>query len=151
MFGNNGNSKGTGADPDSPERLNRVVEGSSVEGDLICESNLRIDGTVKGTVRTQARLVIGVNGYVEGDVLCKEGDVEGKVSGSLEASELIALKSTSRIDGDINTKKLSIEEGAVFTGKCSMGEGKSPAESRKTHEGSGVEEQGEKEDQERAG
>lgn len=121
MFGNNGNNDSSTGDPASPDRLNRVVEGSTVEGDLVCESNLRIDGKVKGTVRTDSRLVIGENGIVEGEVTCKDGEVEGKVQGSLTASELISLKSTARIEGDIRTKKLAIEEGADFTGNCTMG------------------------------
>lgn len=121
MFKNNGNNKGSAGDAASPEQLNRIVEGSTLEGDLVCESNLRIDGRVKGTVRTDSRLVIGENGKVEGEVVCKDGEIEGKVDGSVTASELISLRSSAHIDGDIETKKLAIEEGAVFTGNCTMG------------------------------
>ncbi len=137
MFKNNGNSKNGPTDPSSPDRLNRIVEGSSVEGDLICESNLRIDGKVKGSVRTSSRLVIGENGVVEGEVTCKEGEIEGKVHGSINASELIGLKANARIEGDIETKKLAIEEGAIFTGNCTMG-GKGG--SSESHVGAGSEE-----------
>ena len=121
MFKNNGNNKGSAGEAASPERLNRIVEGSTLEGDLVCESNLRIDGRVKGTVRTDSRLVIGENGKVEGEVVCKDGEIEGKVDGSVTTSELISLRSSAHIDGDIETKKLAIEEGAVFTGNCTMG------------------------------
>lgn len=137
MFKNNGNNRNGPDDPGSPDRLNRIVEGSSVEGDLICESNLRIDGKVKGTVRTNSRLVIGENGVVEGAVSCKDGEIEGKVHGSIDASELIALKASARIEGDIETKKLAIEEGAVFTGSCTMG---GTGTSRESHVGAGSEE-----------
>lgn len=136
MFKNNHNNNGS-EDPASPDRLNRIVEGSSVDGDLICESNLRIDGKVQGTVRTSSRLVIGENGYVEGEVSCKDGEVEGKVHGSINCSELIALKASARIEGDIETKKLAIEEGAVFTGSCTMG---GSAALRNSHDGEGSEE-----------
>lgn len=121
MFKNNGNNKVSPGDPASPERLNRIVEGSSMEGDLVCDSNLRIDGKVKGTVRTNSRLVIGENGSVDGEVYCKDGEIEGKVEGTVKASELMSLRSSARIEGDIETNKLSIEEGAVFTGNCTMG------------------------------
>lgn len=121
MFKNSGNHKGTANDAASPERLNRIVEGSTLEGDLVCDSNLRIDGKVKGTVRTNSRLVIGENGVVEGEVKCKDGEIEGKVEGSVTCSELISLRSAARIEGDIETQKLAIEEGAVFTGNCTMG------------------------------
>ncbi len=148
MFKNSGNHKAEASDPASPDRLNRIVEGSSVEGDLVCESNLRIDGKVKGTVKTNSRLVIGENGLVEGDVTCKEGEIEGKVQGSVNASELTALRSTARIEGDIETKKLAIEEGAVFTGNCKMGgkgssQGTESQENRaESHAGKGPEEKG---------
>lgn len=146
MFSNNGNNKAS-SDPDSPEQLNRVVEGSRVEGDLVCKSNLRIDGTVKGTVKTESRLVIGESGFVEGEVVCKEGEVEGKVQGSLHASELISLRSSAHIDGDIETKKLAIEEGAVFTGNCRMGGSGAPEESREqAHGGAGSEQPEEREE-----
>lgn len=136
MFKNNGNNKGSAGDSASPERLNRIVEGSTLEGDLVCESNLRIDGRVKGTVRTNSRLVIGENGKVEGEVACKDGEIEGKVEGSVTASELISLRSSAHIDGDIETKKLAIEEGAVFTGNCTMGSGgKSDATASTSKEG----------------
>ena len=147
MFKNNGNNRTAAADPASPERLNRIVEGSTVEGDLHCESNLRIDGKVKGTVKTNSRLVIGENGSVEGEISCKDGEIEGKVNGTVTASELIALRSSARIEGDIDTKKLAIEEGAVFTGNCTMGgtggqESKAPQESRgQSHAGKGSEQE----------
>ncbi|MFB6257205.1 MAG: polymer-forming cytoskeletal protein [Flavobacteriales bacterium] len=148
MFKNNGNNRSESGDPASPERLNRIVEGSSVDGDLVCESNLRIDGRVKGTVRTNSRLVIGENGVVEGEVICKDGEIEGKVEGSLQASELISLRSTARIEGDIEVEKLAIEEGATFTGNCTMGGKGTREESRaqshvgkETSKGQGEEEQ----------
>lgn len=105
----------------SPDKLNRIVEGTSIEGEIISEGNIRIDGKVKGTVSTKGRLVIGPKGNIEGSIICSNADVEGVLTGTIKVSELLTLKSTAKLQGDIVTSKLSIEPGAVFAGTCSMG------------------------------
>jgi cytoskeletal protein CcmA (bactofilin family) len=108
-------------DLNSPDKLNRIVEGSVITGDFISESNIRIDGTVKGTIQTKGRLVVGANGKVEGDVVCQNAEIEGKVDGVIKVSELLTLKASARLMGDIYTSKLAIEPGATFNGNCNMG------------------------------
>ena len=105
----------------NPERLNRIVEGTLIEGQIKSESNIRIDGHVKGLTTTKGRLVIGPNGIIEGEIVCKNADIEGNIKGKITVTELLSLKATSKLDGDIITKKLAIEPGAVFNGTCSMG------------------------------
>ena len=105
----------------SPDKLNRIVEGTSIEGEIISEGNIRIDGKVKGTVSTRGRLVIGPEGSVEGNIICSNADIEGVLVGTIKVSELLTLKNTAKLQGDIVTSKLSIEPGAVFGGTCSMG------------------------------
>lgn len=101
--------------------INRIVQGTTVTGDIKCESNIRIDGTFHGSVQTRGRLVVGPTGRVEGDVSCQDSEIEGAVKGNVEVAKLLALKATSKVEGDIVTDKLSIEPGAVFTGTCKMG------------------------------
>ena len=60
---------------------------------------------------------------IEGEVHCQSSDVEGTVTGKVNCQDLLSLKATAKLQGDINTKKLAIEPGAVFTGNCSMGGG----------------------------
>jgi len=117
---NNDSSKSKMSNLNSPERLNRIVEGTSIEGSISSESNIRIDGEVKGTITTKGRLVVGVSGMISGDVICQNAEVEGKVTGSMKVEELLSLKSTAKVEGDIVTGKLSIEPGAVFAVNCSM-------------------------------
>lgn len=105
---------------DSPDRLNRLVEGTKVIGDLIADSSLRIDGEVIGNVSTSAKVVIGENGIVKGNLSCQEADIEGKLEGNIDVEGLLTLRRSSRITGDIRTAKIQIEEGAVFIGTCSM-------------------------------
>ena len=108
-------------DANTDMAINRIVEGTSVQGEIRCESNLRIDGSFSGTVHTKGRLVVGPSGRVEGDITCQNSEIEGTVKGQLKVEQLLALKATSSVEGDIFTDKLSIEPGANFTGNCSMG------------------------------
>ncbi len=105
---------------ESPDRLNRIVEGTKIVGDLITDSNLRIDGEITGNVVSRSKVVIGETGSVLGDVSCVEADIEGNVTGKLEIEDLLVLREKSKIVGDIMTSKLQIEEGAVFVGSCKM-------------------------------
>ena len=105
---------------ESPDRLNRLVEGTKIVGDLLSESNIRIDGEVLGNVTTTAKVVIGEIGYIKGDLSCQEADIEGKVEGKLLIEGLLILREQAKVYGDIHTSKLHIEEGAVFLGECKM-------------------------------
>ena len=105
---------------DSPERLNIIVNGSKVIGDLITDSNLRIDGEVLGNVSSASKVVIGQTGVVKGNLTCAEGDIEGSVEGTLIIDGLLTLRAKSNIEGEITTAKLQVEEGAQFSGSCKM-------------------------------
>ena len=111
------------AEPVSPGKINRIMEGTSIEGEIRSDSNIRIDGRVKGTVSARGRVIVGQTGIIEGEVVCQSSDIEGTVIGKVNCQDLLSLKATAKLQGDINTKKLAIEPGAVFTGNCSMGGG----------------------------
>ena len=109
------------AEINSPDRLNRIVEGTSIEGDIRSDSNIRIDGRLKGTIHTKGRLVIGSSGIIEGEIICENADIEGVFVGKINVNQLLSLKATAKLTGDIITSKLAIEPGAMFSGACSMG------------------------------
>lgn len=123
MFKSNSNSTSPmkKSDNNSPDQLNRIVEGTHIEGDIKSQGNIRIDGEVKGTIQTKGRLVIGPTGKVEGEIVCENGDIEGTFVGKINVKQLLSLKATSKLSGDIITDKLSIESGSDFIGSCSMG------------------------------
>lgn len=116
------------AEPVSPGKINSIMEGTSLEGEVRSDSNIRIDGKVKGTIHVRGRLIVGATGLVEGDVHCQSSDIEGTVNGKIACQDLLSLKATAKLTGDIFTKKLSIEPGAVFTGNCNMGGGQAMKE-----------------------
>ena len=125
MFKGNNNSSQKTADVNAPDRLNRIVEGTSIQGEINADSNIRIDGTVKGHVITKGRLVVGVNGKIEGDIICQNADIEGEILGTIKVGELLSLKATAKLNGEMTTDKLHIEPGAEFSGTCIMGNNKS--------------------------
>jgi len=104
-----------------PEKLNRIVEGTIIEGEIRSESSIRIDGKVLGATSTKGKLVVGANGMIDGEVVCQNADIEGLVNGKITCTELLTLKATAKVNGDIATQKLAVEPGAVFNGQCNMG------------------------------
>ena len=100
----------------SERAINRIVEGTSFVGSIQCDSNIRIDGVFDGELTTSGRLVVGATGRVNGQVKCAACEIEGKVEGLLQVEELLALKSESRVHGEIFYGQLSVESGAQATG-----------------------------------
>src|SRR3989304_2754266 len=117
-----------------PNNLNRISSGTGIKGDVKTNGDIRIDGALEGNLVTLGKLVIGSSGKIKGEIECKNSDIEGEVSGKIMVKELLSLKRTSKIFGDIITDKLAIEPGAVFTGKCTMSSNTSNA--TKPEEGS---------------
>jgi cytoskeletal protein CcmA (bactofilin family) len=121
---------------ENPSRgINVIGEGTKIEGDLKSNGDLRVDGTLVGTVHTTAKLVLGATGRIEGEVHAQNADISGKIEGNVLIKEVLLLQSQSRIDGDIRTGKLVVEAGGEFNGKCSMGS--TPASLNSHREASG--------------
>ena len=116
-----GNSASRPSDSTSDNAINRIVEGTVIEGEIRCESNIRIDGVFTGNIGTKGRLVVGPTGKIDGNVICQNAEIEGYIKGKIQVGQLLTLKNAARVEGDIFTDKLAIEPGAVFTGACSMG------------------------------
>ncbi|MFZ1687885.1 MAG: polymer-forming cytoskeletal protein [Flavobacteriales bacterium] len=110
-------------EPVNAGKINSIMEGTSIEGEIRSDSNIRVDGRVKGTVNARGRVIVGQTGTIEGEIICQSSDVEGTVIGKINCQDLLSLKATAKLQGDINTKKLAIEPGAVFTGNCAMSGG----------------------------
>jgi len=110
---------------------NRISHGTTIEGDLSSDGGFRIDGTILGSVKTAAKVVIGKDGIITGQLECKNADIEGVFTGKLLVHGLLTLKATASIEGDVVTNKLSVEPGALFNATCKMGTGvKSLADSK---------------------
>jgi cytoskeletal protein CcmA (bactofilin family) len=103
------------------EAINTIGAGTIVTGDVQSKGDIRVDGSLKGSLNTSGKVVLGKEGVIEGDVLCNSADISGTIKAKITVSQLLSLKTTAKLNGDIITNKLSIEPGASFSGSCSMG------------------------------
>jgi len=98
-----------------------IGKGSTVEGTIEAFGNIRIEGTVKGDVRSKSKVVLSDSAKLEGTILSQNAEIAGEIKGKVEVSDLLVLKSTAVVHGDIVTNKLVVEAGATFDGSCKMG------------------------------
>jgi cytoskeletal protein CcmA (bactofilin family) len=103
--------------------INLISNGTDITGDIKSNGDIRIDGTLRGNLNTKGKVVIGPTGKVSGEVVCKNSEVSGIIEGKIVVGQLLNLKASSKIMGDIATAKLSIEPGAIFSGYCKMSDG----------------------------
>ena len=117
-----GNKKGEGAAPKSDVIENVIGRSCTIRGDLTGEGAFRIDGTIDGSVESQASVIIGETGIVRGGVRGTDvviaGTVQGDVSCTTGHLEILAK---GRVEGDIEAKSMRIETGGVFCGTSRMG------------------------------
>ena len=101
--------------------MNKIGDGTSIQGDINSNGDIRIDGSIEGSVTCKGKMILGPSGTIKGDVTCANAEVSGNIKGNIKISELLNLKASSVVNGEISTGKLSIEPGANFTGTCVMG------------------------------
>ncbi|WP_313808111.1 polymer-forming cytoskeletal protein [Flavobacterium sp.] len=104
-------------------KTNRIVEGTSLEGNIVSQADFRLDGHLVGNFTSKGRLVIGPTGSITGDVNCKTADIEGKFNGKIEVTDLLSVRSKASIKGEAIVGKLSVEPGADFSASCVMRSG----------------------------
>lgn len=100
--------------------INIIGIGTQINGDVKSNSDIRIDGSLTGKLITKGKVVIGEPGKVNGEIHCKNADVEGSIEGKIKVTELLSLKTKAKIKGDIIAAKLAIEPGCQFSGSCDM-------------------------------
>lgn len=98
-----------------------ISSGTTIKGDISSNSDLRIDGTIIGNINSNAKIVIGGSGVVEGDINGNHADIVGKTSGTIKVKELLQLRGECVVNGNIYAGKLQIEPTATFNGQCHMG------------------------------
>jgi len=113
-----GSNKNNATDAGS---VNLIGYGTKITGDVTSQGDVRIDGHLAGNITTSGKFVLGPNGVVEGNINSNSADLSGEIKGKVNISEMLFLKSTAKINGDIVTGKLTIESGAMFNGTCNMG------------------------------
>lgn len=130
------------------DSTNNIGKGTVLEGNVGTFGNIRIEGKVIGNIKSKSKVVLGQSSFVDGNILAQNAEIEGEVKGVLEVTELLVLKPTAIIHGEITTNKLIVESGATFNGGVKMGvsikeinisergeAGKSESKSLRTEEG----------------
>ena len=100
--------------------INLIGLGTEIHGDILCNGDLRIDGNLVGNIIAKGKVVIGETGKIKGEITCKNSDISGLVEGKVTVAELLSLKSSAKVMGDMITNRLAIEPGSRFTGYCDM-------------------------------
>ena len=98
-----------------------IAQGTNIEGDFKTSENVRIDGTIKGNISCDKKLVLGRSALIEGKLIAKEAVIMGNVKGNVHIHGLLKLENSAAIQGDIVAKKMTVEEGAVIDGISKIG------------------------------
>lgn len=101
-------------------KTNRIVEGTTIHGDIVSPADFRLDGELIGNFTSNGKLVIGPAGSVKGNIICNTADIEGKFEGIIKVEEILNIKETANIVGEVEIGKLAVEPGAVFNASCVM-------------------------------
>ncbi|MES2731787.1 MAG: polymer-forming cytoskeletal protein [Bacteroidota bacterium] len=124
MFGNNKDNNGKSQENvviGAPDATSHIAKGTTIEGNTETAGNLRIEGKVVGNVKTKGKMFQGNSSLIDGNILSQNAELAGEVKGKVEIADLLILKATAVIHGDIITSKLVVESGATFNGSCKMG------------------------------
>lgn len=104
-----------------PESVISIIgPGMTIVGNCETDGTVRVEGTVKGSIKAGKAVVIGKQGLVSGDIVTQDAVVSGRVEGTLVAASRLELQATCKIDGEVHTRRMQLEEGAVLNGTVHM-------------------------------
>ena len=98
-----------------------VATGTEIRGNIESKGDIRVDGTLIGNLSTSSKVLVGPSGKITGDVVALQADVLGQVNGTLKVTELLYLKGTCQVNGNIYAGQLQVDATAAFNGECHMG------------------------------
>lgn len=101
-------------------KTNRIVENTTIKGDITSTADFRLDGQLTGNLQAAGKIVIGPAGSVTGDITCRNADIEGKCNGKIQVTEMLNVKAKAKIYGEVICGKLAVEPGADFSASCEM-------------------------------
>lgn len=96
--------------------LNSLVQGTQMEGKVKAKTDIRVDGVIKGDLQCDAKVIIGPTGTIEGTVNCRNAVIEGKFDGTLYVAELLNVRETANVTGEVTYGKLIVQSGAIISG-----------------------------------
>ncbi len=105
----------------SPNANNIINTGTTVEGTITSSGDIRIDGVLVGDLDCKGKVILGPEGRIDGNVICQNAVIEGRFTGKINCAELLNIRETAIVNGDVNTDKLTIQSNAIFNVTCKMG------------------------------
>lgn len=99
----------------------QIMKGTTVDGNIETFGNVRVEGKIIGNIKSKSKIALGESSYVEGNIISQNAEIAGEVKGTVDVTEVLTLKATAVIKGDIVTGKLVVEAGAVWNGTIKMG------------------------------
>ena len=100
--------------------ISRISAGTVIKGEISSPTDLRIDGTFQGKIYSKGKVTVGEKAVISGDIICQSVDFAGTMKGNFYVKDTLSLKSSCKVDGDLNTRRLQMELDANFNGNCRM-------------------------------
>jgi cytoskeletal protein CcmA (bactofilin family) len=97
-----------------------IAEDIEIVGSIKSASNIQLAGKLNGDLTCTGNAVIGETASVKGNITANSTTVKGQINGNVTVKDRIELCSTARLNGDIRSKRLSVEDGATFVGKSEV-------------------------------
>ena len=116
MFNTKASSKDT-----PPAGTTIIGAGTTINGDIQSNGDIRVDGILVGNLTAGAKIIIGSEGVVEGNLVAQQADILGKITGTISVKDILQLRGKCVLQGDIYAAKLQVEPSATFNGNCNMG------------------------------
>ena len=120
MFSEKRKSRRKAKTTDYSKEQNKIAKGTVFTGNITSEGAFRIEGIVEGNLKTNSKVVLSETGKITGDLECDQADIEGVIKGKVTVKNILSLKSTSFVEGEITTGELLVEPGANLNGNCTM-------------------------------
>lgn len=106
--------------------INTLGAGTIIEGTVTADGDIRIDGTLKGTINCKGKIIVGPQGLIDGTMQCKNSVVEGVIKGIIKVDGELNVRETAKVNGEVNTGQLMVQPGAMFNVSCGMGKNPAP-------------------------
>ncbi len=105
---------------ESVNQQNTIAKGTTITGDIVSDGDFRVEGTILGNIKTPGKVVLGRTGIINGTLQAANADIEGKFSGKLILSEILSLKASAHVEGEVEVGKFAVKPGATFNATCMM-------------------------------
>lgn len=112
---------GNGSARELGDVVSIIGPGMKITGDCVSDGTIRVEGSIEGAVKAAKSVVVGKDGLVVGDVTTQDAIIAGRVNGSVSAESRVELQASCRIQGDIRSRRVKLEEGGQVDGSLHMG------------------------------